>query len=103
MPGRNSTRGSRSVKGTASPTPVERGAVILVDHSAEDLPALYQRVQRNDGRLVMIGWPLLTGLMRPMLVIVPNIGLRHRPQAGLVVDQHPVGALGPDGRTQRSA
>jgi hypothetical protein len=40
-----------------------RGAVVLVDHATEDLPALHRRVQRNDGRLVMIGWPLLPGLV----------------------------------------
>jgi hypothetical protein len=33
--------------------------VVLVDHAAEDLPALHRRVQQYDGRLVMIGWPLL--------------------------------------------
>ena len=27
-----------------------RSAAVLVDHSAEDLPALHQCVQRNDGR-----------------------------------------------------
>jgi hypothetical protein len=42
------------------------GAVVLVDHSAEDLPALHRRIQRHDDRLVMIGWQLLPGLMRPV-------------------------------------
>jgi hypothetical protein len=74
-----------------------RGAVVLVDHAAEDLPALHRRVRRNCGWLVVIGWPLLPGLVRPMPVIVPNVGLEHRPQVGFVVDQHPVGALGPYG------
>jgi len=56
-----------------------RSAVVLVDHSAEDLPALQQRIQRDDGRLAMIGWPLLAGLVRPVPVIVPHVGLEHRP------------------------
>jgi len=74
-----------------------RGPAVLVDHAAEYLPALHRRVQRRDGRLVMIGWPLIPGLVRPVPVIVPGVGPQYHPQVGLVVDQHPVGALRPDG------
>jgi len=51
--------------------------VVLVDHAAKHLPALHRRVQRYNNRFVMIGWPLLPGLMRPMSVIVPYIGSQH--------------------------
>jgi hypothetical protein len=71
-----------------------RSAVVLVDHSAEDLPALHKPVQRHDGRLVMIGWPLLPGLVRPVPVIVPSISRQHRPQAS---------KLARSARAQRSA
>ena len=54
-----------------------RGPVVLVDHAAEYPPALHRRIQRHDDHLVMIGWPLLPGLMRPMSVIVPYIGSQH--------------------------
>jgi hypothetical protein len=52
-----------------------RGPVILVDDAAEHLPTLYRRVRRYDDRLVMIGWPLMPGLMRPVPVIVPRVGV----------------------------
>ena len=51
-----------------------RGPVLFVDHAAEDLVALHRRVQRYDGRLVMIGWPLLPGLVRTVPVLVPGVG-----------------------------
>jgi hypothetical protein len=54
-----------------------RGAVVLVDHAADYLPALHERVQRNDGRLGMIGWPLLPGLVRP------RWDLKSRPKSAL--------------------
>jgi hypothetical protein len=40
--------------------------VVLVDHAAEYLPALYRRANRHDDRLVLIGWPLLPRLVRPV-------------------------------------
>jgi hypothetical protein len=42
--------------------------VILVDHAAEYLPALHRCVQGYDDRLVMIGWPLVPGLVGPVPV-----------------------------------
>jgi hypothetical protein len=51
--------------------------VVLVDHAAKYLPALHQRVQKYNDGLVMIGWPLLPGLVRPMSVIVPGVGPQH--------------------------
>src|SRR5271165_6932131 len=73
-----------------------RSPAVLVDHPAEHLPALHRRVQRHDW-LVMIRWPLVPGLVRPVSVVVADVGLQHSPQMRLVVDQHPVSALGPDG------
>jgi hypothetical protein len=45
----------------------------------------------------MIRWPLLPGLVRPMIVVVRRVGPQHRPQVRLTIDQHPVRALGPHG------
>src|SRR5438067_164922 len=73
------------------------GPVVLVDHAAEDLPAVHRRVQRYDDLLVMIGRPLLPGLVRTVPVIVPGVCPQNRSQVGLVIDEHPVGALGPYG------
>jgi hypothetical protein len=71
--------------------------VVLVDHAAEHPPALDRRVQRDDDLLVMIGRPLIPGLVRPMPVVMAHVGPQDRPQMALAVDQHPVGALGPYG------
>jgi hypothetical protein len=43
--------------------------VVLVDHAAEHLPALYRRGQRHDDHLVMIGRPLIPRLVRPVLIV----------------------------------
>src|SRR5215472_7225528 len=74
-----------------------RGPVVLVDHAAEYLAALYRRAERRNDRLVMAGWPLVPGLVRPVPVVMPGIGLQHGPQVALAVDQHPVRALSPHG------
>ncbi len=68
--------------------------MVLVDHAAEDFPALHRRGKRHGDWLVVIGWPLLPGLVRPMPVIVPGVGPQGHPQMAFAVDQHPVGALG---------
>ena len=44
--------------------------MVLVDHAAEHPPAQYWRVQRHDDAFVVLGWPLLPGLMRPVPVRV---------------------------------
>jgi hypothetical protein len=71
------------------------GLVVLVDHTAEHLPAPHRPVQRHDDPLVMIGWPLLPGLVQTVAVIVPHIGPEYRSQVRSTVDQHPVSALRP--------
>ena len=80
-----------------------RGPVVLIDHAAEYLPALHRRGKRHDDRLVMIGWPLLPGLVRTVPVIVPGVGPQYRSQMGFAVDQHPVVQSDRTVRTQRSA
>ena len=53
-----------------------RRPVILVDHTAEDLPAL-TGLSSGTQHLVMVGWPLLPGLVWTMPVIVARVGPQH--------------------------
>jgi hypothetical protein len=46
-------------------------------------------------RLVMVGWSLLAGLVRPVPVVVAGVLREDRSQVAFVVDEHPIGALGP--------
>jgi hypothetical protein len=73
------------------------GPTVLIDHAAEYLAALNRHVQRYDDQLVMIGWPLIPGLVRTVPVMVAGVGPQDRPQVSLAVHQHPVGALRPEG------
>jgi hypothetical protein len=57
----------------------------------------YRRLERHDGGLVVIRWPLVAGLVRPVSGVLGDAGTKHRPQMGFALDEHPVGALGPDG------
>jgi hypothetical protein len=58
-------------------------SVVLVDDAAEDLAALYRRVQAHDGHLVMVGWPLLAGLVRTVPVVAaPRGAVLYRPRSG---------------------
>src|SRR3974390_981576 len=72
-----------------------RSSVVFVDHAAEQLPAPHRRLERHDGGLIVIGWPLVPGLVRPVSVVMPGVGPQHSPQMGFVVDEHSVGALAP--------
>ena len=69
--------------------------VAFIDHTAKHLAVPHQRAERHDGRLIMIGWPLAPGLVRPVPVVMPGVGPQHRWQMGFALDQHSVGALGP--------
>jgi hypothetical protein len=40
--------------------------VVLIDHTAQHLAAPRRRVKRRYDQLVVIGWPLLAGLVRPV-------------------------------------
>ena len=72
-----------------------RGPVVLVDQATEQFPVPHRRVKRHDDRLVMIGWSLLPGLVRPMTVIVHRVDPQHYAEMALATVQHPVRALGP--------
>ena len=71
------------------------GCVVLIDDAAEYLPALDRCARRHDSRRVVVGWSLLSGLVRAVTVVVAGELAEHRPEVPFVVDQHPVGALGP--------
>ena len=63
-------------------------------------PSTFQRRgrgERHDGWLVMIGWPLVAGLVRSVAVVVPGVRAQYCVQMAFAVDQHPVRALGPHG------
>jgi hypothetical protein len=42
-----------------------RCTVVLVDHAAEHLPPLYRQVHWRAVLVVVVGWSLLAGLVRP--------------------------------------
>jgi hypothetical protein len=70
-----------------------RGLAVLADHAAEHPPAQYRRSQGHDDRLVVIRWPLLPGLMRPVPVVTaPRGAALYRPHRAM--DLRP-----PDGDT----
>src|SRR6266851_4382084 len=74
-----------------------RGSVVLADHAAEYFPALHGCIERQDDLRVVVGRPLLAGLVRAVAVGVAGVSSGHRPQVPFVVDQRRVGALGPYG------
>src|ERR1022692_963053 len=71
-----------------------RGSVVLADHAAGYLPALYGCIGRQDGLRVVVGRSLLAGLVRAVTVVVAGVLSGDRPEVLFVVDEHPVGALG---------
>ena len=44
---------------------VSRGSAVLVDHAAEYFAALHRCAERHEDRLVVVGWSLMAGLVRP--------------------------------------
>jgi hypothetical protein len=44
--------------------------------------------------VVLVGWSLLAGLVRPVPVVMAGVRAQDRPQVPFAVDEHPVGALG---------
>lgn len=81
-------------QGPASLRPRARHAVLPGHVTAPLLPG-GQQVQVPLEQPVQ--GPLVSGLVRPVSVVVADVGTKHRPQMGFVVDEPPVGALGPDG------
>jgi len=71
-----------------------RGSVVLVDRAAEYLPALHGCIKRQGELRVVIGRPLLAGLVRAMTVVMADVRSEDHPQVPFMVDEHPVGALG---------
>ena len=70
--------------------------MILVDDAAEDLLAPYGRVEVDDDSRIVVGRAVVSALVWTMPVEVPLVLAEHGPSVALVVDQHSVGALGPD-------
>src|ERR1019366_406232 len=58
---------------------------------------LNRQVQRRAVLIVLIGRSLLAGLVRPVPVVMAGVLAEYGPKVGFLVDQHPVGALGPCG------
>ncbi len=77
--------------------------MVLVDHAAEHPPAPHRHIKGHDNRLVMIGWPLLPGLVRPVIVVVPGAGPQHNADMARAINQQPVRAPARTVRIQRSA
>jgi hypothetical protein len=53
-------------------------------------------VKRNGDLVVVVGWSLLAGLVRAVLVVVAGVLARDGLQVAFAVDEHPVGALAAD-------
>jgi hypothetical protein len=70
--------------------------VVLVDHATEDLSSPYRRVDGDERGWVVVGWVLVEALVRAMVIEMALVFGEHRRGVPFVVDQHPVGALGPD-------
>jgi hypothetical protein len=77
--------------------PHVRCPVVLVDHAAEYLAPLNWQIQRWAGLAVLVRRLLLTGLVRPMPVVMAAVLAQDGPKMPFTVDEHPVGALGPCG------
>ena len=67
-----------------------------VDHAAE-FPPPAREVQRNANLVVLVGWSLLTGLVRAVPVVMAGVLAQDRAQLLVAVEQHPVSALGSRG------
>ncbi len=69
----------------------------------KDSSSPYRRADRDDHVRVVVGRVLVEALMRTVLVEVALVGAEHGTGVALVVDQHPVGALGSDAHPPRGA
>jgi hypothetical protein len=72
------------------------GSCVLVDHATEDSCTPYRRVDRDDHVRLVIGRVLVEALVWTVVVEMALEGAEHHTSVSLVVDQHPVGALGSD-------
>jgi hypothetical protein len=74
-----------------------------LNDTAEELLSPYRCVDRHDRVWVMVGWVLIQALMWTVLIEMALVVAKNRTSVLLVVDEHPVGALGLALRTNRSA
>ena len=51
----------------------KRCSVVLVDHATEHLAPLNRQVQRNADLIVLVGRPLLAGLVRAVPVVMAGV------------------------------
>jgi len=70
--------------------------VVLVDRAIEDLSSSYRCVDGDDRGWVVVGWVLVEALVRPVVIEMALVFAEYGTGVSFVVDQHPVGALGPD-------
>ena len=70
---------------------------VLVDHAAEDSVPADRSVERDNGWMVVVGWAVPAALVRSVVVEVPGVLVEDFRGVAFVVDQDPVGALGPEG------
>ena len=66
---------------------------VLVDGAAEDAVAVDRGVLRDDDGRVVVGWALLSALVRAVIVEMAGELVENAGGVALVVDQHPVGAF----------
>jgi hypothetical protein len=71
------------------------GSCVLIDYAAEDSHSPYRCVDRDDDARIVVGWVLVEALVWSVVVEVALVNTKHGTGVTLVVDQHPVGALGP--------
>ena len=69
-------------------------ASILIDQSAEDSVTSDRGVDGDRGGGVVGWWVLSQALVRPVGIEVAHVPVKDTTRVSLVVDQHPVGALG---------
>jgi hypothetical protein len=73
-----------------------RDSSVLVDHAAEDSVSADRRLERDNGRRVVVGRPVVAAQVWPVIVEVPGVLIEDCRGVVFVVDQDSVGALGPD-------
>jgi hypothetical protein len=70
--------------------------LVLVDQSAEDAMASDRGVKGDHGGGIVGWWVLIGALVRPVVIEMARVAVKHSSGVSFVVDQQPVGALGAD-------
>jgi hypothetical protein len=68
----------------------------LIHHAPEELSASHRRVDRNDYVRVVVRRVLVEALVWTVVVEVTLVRAENHTSVALIIDQHPVGALGAD-------